>query len=186
MEHFVKSFDEFIGNDNAVDKSADYKAAEELADKVPDKIKGAEGNAENSAEGVDLWDYVKLEFENLHNKIWELGRKTTDKRWKSALTGFVSDLAKIEEKMSVFTERFGTVSLVPKGEEVKENAIKDILKDGGLLNMIKFRESYDYREFVKYLEAVEWSDDRENMTDNEIVNEFSLWLEDPKKTVLKK
>lgn len=143
MEHFVKSFDEFIGNDNAVDKSADYKAAEELADKVPDKIKGAEGNAENSAEGVDLWDYVKLEFENLHNKIWELGRKTTDKRWKSALTGFVSDLAKIEEKMSVFTERFGTVSLVPKGEEVKENAIKDILKDGGLLNMIKFRESYD-------------------------------------------
>jgi len=77
---------------------------------------------------------------------------------------------------------------MPKtGEYVGEkfsnkNAIEEILKDKSVLDIVKLHEPYDYEKFAEYLKDVNWNEkDRENMSDNEIANEFSEWLEDPKK-----
>ncbi len=144
MEKFVKSFDEFVGAENPADKSAEYKAAEEIANEVPDKLKGAEGNAENAAEGSDInfWDYVKNEFETLNDKIWDLSKKTVDKGWKAALTTIVSDFAKIEQKINIYSEKYGTVAMTEKQDDsVKENFMSS--DDGTqLVNTYKFTQIF--------------------------------------------
>lgn len=181
MEKFVKSFDEFVGAENPADKSAEYKAAEEIANKVPDKLKGAEGNAENAAEGSDInfWDYVKNEFETLNDKIWDLSKKTVDKGWKAALTTIVSDFAKIEQKINIYSEKYGTVAMTEK----QDDSVKENFMSGD--DASKFYDSYEFESVFNRINRLEVIDSKKGGRAyvNNDVKELKLSFQDKDKTL---
>lgn len=181
MEKFVKSFDEFVGAENPIDKSADYKAAEEIANKVPDNIKGAEGNAENASEGSDinLWDYVKSEFETLNDKIWDLSKKTVDKSWKAALTTIVSDFAKIEQKIYTYNEKYGPVGMTEKQDDsVKENFMSGD-DTTPLYNTFRFTELFSK---INRLEVIDHKNGGRAYSNDNVKN-LELLFQDKNKTL---
>lgn len=65
---------------------------------------------------------------------------------------------------------------------IMESYKYEILEDENLLRMIKMREPKNHIKFSEYLKAINFDkDDRENMTDREIVEDFQLWLRKPYK-----
>jgi len=95
--NFVKSFDEFHDTGNELNKSADYKAAEAQSREA------AANEEEESEEGEAMTlSEIGEAVSEMISKLNGMRKNEADEKATKVISGIVSDLMKVEDKIDSF------------------------------------------------------------------------------------
>lgn len=95
--NFVKSFDDFHSTGNELDKSADYKAADAASQAALEQ----EEEGKEKTDAVTLADIGEA-VTDMIEKLNTLRKNEGDEKATKVISGIVSDLMKVEDKIDSF------------------------------------------------------------------------------------